>query len=121
MRAVGFRNPWGGGGSCKWWLIEVEDSLTKPMAVPLEPPGDSMMSSCPRRSAKIDIGSRTRDKAMGQRYFDTAFRNTCAATLLWVGCFHYCPVVLKKSVVWIWMMQKDWKELRNMNYFVSRW
>ena len=85
-----------GGGGCDRLLIEDEVSLAKSMAWP---PGGSMMSRCPRRPAKIDIGSRTRDKAMGQRYFDTAFRYTCATIMLWMGCFHYCPVVFKKSVV----------------------
>ena len=117
MKAVGFRHP--GGEGVYRWLIEDEDSLTR-IACPKQAPGNSAVQWCPRRSEKFDSERRSRRKVMGQRHIDTAFKYTCAAVLLWVGCFHCWPMALKKSVVWVWMMQKDWKEHGNANSFVSR-
>ena len=118
MSAVGFRHPGGEGGVYRW-LIEDEDSLTR-MACPKQAPGNLVVQGWPRRSVELDDQRRSCRKAMRQRHIDTAFKYTCAAALFWVGCFHYWPMVLKKSVIWVWMMQKDWKEHGNANSFVSR-
>jgi putative aminopeptidase FrvX len=103
-------------------LIQDKDSSTKPTVkqpqkqeAPTRPQPAEQETTVEPIVVPDKQPRRVRHKKVQGRYLDV--RYMCAAMVLWVGCFSWCPKIFKSSVVWVWSVKRDWREYeRARNY-----